>query len=92
MAMERRKEFGRWIKSIRQEKGLTMQQTAELIGWKTPGGLNSLERGVGAIPSAFDFFGKTWMICPKCVAKLTWIMKHKAAFIVEPFRPGIKTA
>lgn len=48
--MANRKSFGEYIKSVRQEQGLTLQEASETLGYKSVGTLVNVERGLGPLP------------------------------------------
>jgi len=48
--MANRKSFGEYIRSIRIEQGLTLQGSAEQLGYKTIGTLANVERGITPLP------------------------------------------
>ena len=45
-----RKEFGRYMRSIRHEIGFSLQKASEKLGYKTLGTLQYVERGLGPLP------------------------------------------
>jgi transcriptional regulator with XRE-family HTH domain len=48
--MDKRKEFGKYIQVLRQDRGLTKRQAAMKLGYKGLGTLHSVEQGVAPIP------------------------------------------
>ncbi len=47
---EKRKEFGRWIQTIREEAGLTKMGAATALGYKSFGTIHTVEQGVTPLP------------------------------------------
>jgi transcriptional regulator with XRE-family HTH domain len=47
---EGRKEFGSYIKGIRNKRGLSQHKLSALLGYKSNGTLNALEQGFAPLP------------------------------------------
>jgi len=48
--MDNRKKFGRYIRSLREKRGLTKRQAAIKMGYKGLGTIHSVEAGVSPLP------------------------------------------
>lgn len=48
--MDRRKEFGSYIRSLREERGITKRQAAIKLGYRGLGTLAQVERGLTPLP------------------------------------------
>lgn len=46
----KRYEFGKWLKSIRIEKGLSQHKASKLLGYRSNGTINAIEQGIGILP------------------------------------------
>jgi len=50
MDTKKRKEFGEWIKNIRNEKKMTLRDASERLGYKTRGTMAGVESGQMPLP------------------------------------------
>jgi len=50
MDIQKRKEFGEWIKNIRNEKKMTLREASERLGYKTRGTMAGVESGQMPLP------------------------------------------
>ena len=67
---ELRKEAGRWLKELREAKGLSQRQVAEATGTEYYTFVSQLETGRGRIsPEKYELWAETFGIEPKLFVK-----------------------
>ena len=68
--LELRKEAGRWLKELRENKGLSQRQVAEKTGTEYYTFVSQLETGRGRIaPEHYERWAKTFGVEPKVFVK-----------------------
>ena len=50
MDLKRRREFGEWIKSMRNDAGMSLREVSERMGYKTRGTMAGVESGQMPLP------------------------------------------
>jgi transcriptional regulator with XRE-family HTH domain len=67
---ESRKEAGRWLKELREAKGLSQRQIAKATGTEYYTFVSQLETGRGRIaPEKYELWAKTFGVDPKVFVK-----------------------